>query len=318
MSLWLSVSIILLSLVVLERGADYLVEGLGSISERFSISEAVIGASIAAMGSSMPEFGAAVFSVVEDEPTIGFGTIVGSAIFNITVIIGGAALFGKLAIDRKVVSRDGLYYLFTVLVAYAGVRDGVLTRFEALGWAALFGVYLAWLVYDARRGEPVPRESFEQLSTRRAVVYTVGGIAATAVAARYLVVHVEAVSVELGVSTALFSLVAVAAGTSIPDLFTSVQSARKGMGSLAVANAVGSNIFDVLAGLGIPFAFRATTVVQASLDISVLFLLASVVLALAVVRYGWSLDRRKGVVLLAAYAVYLVVLLGQATSSATL
>jgi len=318
MAIWVSAAIILVSLVVLERGADYLVEGLVSLSERFSISEAVIGASVAAMGSSTPEFGASAFSVIENEPTIGFGTIVGSAIFNITVIIGGAALFGKVAVDEKVVYRDGLFYFFTVVVALVGVRDGALTRLEAISWSGLFVVYLGWLVYDARRGEPVPKESFDPLSPVRATVYVVGGLVATAVAARYLVVHVETVSVELGISTALFSLVAVAAGTSVPDLFTSVQSARKGMGSLAVANAVGSNIFDILGALGIPFAFRAVTEVEASLNLSVVALLASVVLALVVVRVGWSLTKRKGYLLLAAYAAYLVVLASQAASSAAL
>jgi len=315
MALWVSAVIIIASLVVLERGADYLVEGLGSLSDRFSISEAVIGASVAAMGSSMPEFGASAFSVIENEPTIGFGTIVGSAIFNITVIIGGSALFGKVVIDRKVVYRDGLFYLFTVLVALVGIRDGVLTRPEAVAWALLFGVYLAWLIYDARRGEPVPNESFDDLSTRLSAIYVVGGLLATAVAARYLVVHVEPLSLELGVSTAVFSLVAVAAGTSVPDLFTSLQSARKGLGSLAVANAVGSNIFDILGGLGVPFAFRAATSVEASLNLSVVALLGSVVLALVVVRWGFSLTRRKGYVLLGAYAAYLAILVAQTTTT---
>jgi len=313
MALWVSAAIIIVSLVVLERGAEYLVEGLGSLSDRFGISEAVVGASIAAVGSSMPEFGSAVFSVVENEPTIGFGTIVGSAIFNITVIIGGSALFGKVVIDKKVIYRDGLFYLFTVVVALVGIRDGRLTRTEALAWAALFGVYLVWLVYDARRGEPVPNESFDDLSTRLSAAYVVGGLVATGIAARYLVVHVEILSVELGISTAIFSLVAVAAGTSVPDLFTSLQSARKGMGSLAVANAIGSNIFDILGGLGIPFAFRAVTSVEAALNLSALVLLGSVVLALFVVRWGFSLTRPKGYVLIGAYVTYLAVLFAQTT-----
>jgi len=312
-SLWIPVIVIIVALVVLERGADYLVEGLGSLSDRFGISESVVGASIAAIGSSMPEFGSAVFSVVENEPTIGFGTIVGSAIFNITVIIGGSALFGKVMIDKKVVYRDGLFYLLTVVVALIGIRDGRLTRTEAIGWASLFSVYLVWLIYDARRGEPVPNESFDDLSTRLASVYVVGGLVATGIAARYLVIHVEILSVELGISTALFSLVAVAAGTSVPDLFTSLQSARKGLGSLAVANAVGSNIFDILGGLGIPFAFRAATSVEDALNLSAVVLLVSVLLALVVVRYGFSLTRRKGYLLLGAYGAYLAVLTAQAT-----
>lgn len=308
-AIWVSVLIILASLAVLERAANYLVEGLGTLSNRFSISEAVIGASIAAVGSSMPELGTSVFSVIEGAPTIGFGTIIGSAIFNITVIVGGSALFGKFAIDRRVVYRDGLFYLFTVLVAIAGTWDGVLTRLEALVWAMLFVVYLGWLYYDASRGEPVPHEEFDDLTVTMAVVYTVGGLVAVAVAARYLIIHVELVAMELGVSEAIFSLVVIAAGTSVPDLVTSLQAARYGMGSLAVANAIGSNIFDVLGALGIPFAFRASTAIESSLDLSILVLLVSVVATVALLRLDWSLSPREGGLLLGVYGAYLVVLL---------
>lgn len=308
-AIWVSVLVILASLVVLERAANYFVEGLGTLSNRFTISEAVIGASIAAIGSSMPELGASVFSVIEGAPTIGFGTIIGSAIFNITVIVGGSALFGKFAIDRRVVYRDGLFYLFTVLVAIAGTWDGVLTRLEAVAWALLFVVYLAWLYYDATRGEPVPHEEFDDLSVRMAVVYTVGGLVAVAVAARYLIINVDFVATELGVSEAIFSLVVIAVGTSIPDLVTSLQAARYGMGSLAVANAVGSNIFDILGALGIPFAFRARTVIEASLDFSILVLLVAVLATLALLRLDWSLSRREGGLLIGIYGAYLLVLL---------
>jgi cation:H+ antiporter len=306
---WLSVAIILVSLVALERGANYLVEGLGALSERFSISEAVVGASVAAVGSSMPEFGAAVFSVVEGHPTIGFGTIIGSAIFNVTVIVGGSALFGKIAIDHRVVRRDGLFYGLTVLVAIAATWDGQLTRLEAVGWVLLFLVYLGWLLYDARVGEPVPVESALDHTLRRSVGYTVGGLVVVGIAARYLIVHVAAVSAELGVSKAIFSLVVIAIGTSIPDLVTSLQAARYGLGSLAVANALGSNIFDILGALGIPFSFRAVTPIEASLDLSILMLLVAVVAAVGLLRWRWSLSRLEGGLLAGVYGVYLVVLL---------
>lgn len=308
-AIWVSVLIILASLAVLERTANYLVEGLGTLSKRFSISEAVIGASIAAVGSSMPELGASVFSVIEGAPTIGFGTIIGSAIFNITVIVGGSALFGKFAVDRRVVYRDGLFYLFTVLVAIAGTWDGVLTRLEAVAWALLFVVYLGWLYYDASRGEPVPREEFDDLSVRMAGVYTVGGLVGVALAARYLIINVELVATQLGVSEAIFSLVVIAAGTSIPDLVTSLQAARYGLGSLAVANAVGSNIFDILGALGIPFAFRASTTIRDSLDFSMVVLLVAVLATLALLRLDWSLSRREGGLLIGIYGAYLVLLL---------
>ncbi len=147
-----SFTIILACLLVFERASNYLVEGLGAISQNFDISEAVLGASIAAMGSSAPEFGSSAFSVAQGHPTIGLGTIIGSAIFNVTVIVGGAAIFGKYMIEKRVLYRDGLFYLFTVLVAILGVMDGELSQIEAISWTVIFLGYLGWLIHDARKG----------------------------------------------------------------------------------------------------------------------------------------------------------------------
>lgn len=309
--MWSSLLVIFICLLVFERASNYLVEGLGAISRRFGISEAVLGASIAAMGSSAPEFGSSAFSVVKGHPTIGLGTIVGSAIFNVTVIVGGAALFGKYMIERRVFYRDGLFYLFTVLIAFLGVgivSPGYLSRFEAVAWAAIFFGYLAWLVHDARRGRPVSGEFLKPLSSRRAVAYVALGLLAIGLAARFLVTNVAGIT-EGREMKAVFSLVIVAIGTSIPDLFTSVQAARKGMGSLAVSNALGSNVFDILAALGIPFSFRATTEIGTLVNTSFVALLASVGLALAVLRFDWSVSRKGAGLLLGAYGAYLALIL---------
>ncbi|KXB08116.1 hypothetical protein AKJ58_00860 [candidate division MSBL1 archaeon SCGC-AAA385D11] len=308
--MWDSLLIIAVCFLIFERASNYLVEGLGAISHKFKISEAVMGASIAAIGSSAPEFGSSAFSVIEGHPTIGLGTIIGSAIFNVTVIVGAGAFFGKYAIERRVFYRDGLFYLFTVLIAIAFVWDGSLARFEATLWALVFFGYLAWLIFDARRGKPVPRTSLANLSPRRAFIYVIIGLLAIIIAARYLVIQVADISSSLGISEATFSLVIVAIGTSIPDLFTSVQGARMGMGSLAVSNALGSNIFDILACLGIPFSFsRKPTPIEGPLSISFVALLASVVLVLAVLRNDWSVSKIEAVLLFGVYGVYLGLIL---------
>ncbi|MBS3815654.1 MAG: sodium:calcium antiporter, partial [Hadesarchaea archaeon] len=143
--MWIEVLVIIISFVVLERGSDYLVRGLGSISENFGISEAVLGASIAAMGSSAPEFGSSVFSVIQGHPNIGLGTIIGSAIFNVTVIIGAVALFGKYKLSQRVFYRDGLFYFLTVGITILSVIDGSISRIEAIIWVIVFFAYITWL-----------------------------------------------------------------------------------------------------------------------------------------------------------------------------
>lgn len=307
--MWVDLFAILACFVLFERASNYLVDGLGVISRRFLISEAVLGASVAAICTSAPEFGSSAFSVAEGHPAIGLGTIVGSAIFNITVIIGVIALLGKYKLSKRVFYRDGLFYLLTVVIAVFSVMDGVVTRFEAIIWALTFLGYLGWLVYDARRGKPVPRERVKALSTRRASIYIIGGLAAIGLGAWVLIRSVISLATEAGISETLFSLVVVAVGTSIPDLFTSVQAARKGMGSFAVSNAIGSNIFDVLICLGVPLSFRGTTSVGDVAGVSIVYLLISLLLALLVIRIGWSLSRRDAGLLLGAYGVYLGLIL---------
>lgn len=307
--MWVDVIIILACFIVLERGANHLVEGLGSISQRFGISEAVLGASIAAIGSSTPEFGSSAFSVVQGHPTIGLGTIIGSAIFNITVIIGAIALIGKYKLANRIFYRDGIFYLLTVGVTILAIADGTLSRFEAIGWVALFAAYLAWLVYDARKGKPVPRETFKPISIRKAIILTILSLIAIGVAARFLVGSVISITAEARISEALFSLIIVAVGTSIPDLFTSLQAARKGMGSLAVSNAIGSNIFDILICLGLPLSFRVGTDVKPIVGTSILFLLISLAVALLAIRWKWTITRKEAALLLGVYGAYLALIL---------
>ncbi|KXA89393.1 hypothetical protein AKJ62_03240 [candidate division MSBL1 archaeon SCGC-AAA259D14] len=305
-----SLIVIVICFAVFERGSNYLIEGLGSISDRFGISEAVLGASIAAMGSSAPEFASSVFSVAKGHPTIGLGTIFGSAIFNVTVIIGGAGILAKCTIERRVLYRDGLFYLCTVIIAILSVWDGVLSRFEAVSWTIIFFAYFVWLVYDARRGKKVPRESFEYISFRKAIAFLIFGLLAIGLGAHYLVIHVAKISTELGISEAIPSLVLVAIGTSVPDLFVSLKASSKGMGSMAVSNALGSNIFDILAGLGIPFSFPVVNrEIVTEIDSSIIILLVSVILALALIRYKWTIAKREGAILVGAYCAYIAFIL---------
>lgn len=302
--------VIVTCLVILDIGSNYLVEGLGAISQYFDISEAVLGASIAAMGSSAPEFGSSAFSVVLGEPTIGLGTVIGSAIFNVTIIIGAAALLGKYKIAGRVFYRDGLFYLFTVGVVILSVMDGKLTSFEAIAWVVIFIAYLVWLIHDARMGKPVPQESFKPISKRRAIILIILSLVAIGMAARFLVSSVISIASRTGVSEATFSLVIVAVGTSIPDFLVSLQAARKKMASLAVSNALGSNIFDVLVCLGVPFSFiLKPEIIVGPVRVSILFLLVSLIVALFVIRWKWVVTRKGAALLFGTYGVYLAVLL---------
>lgn len=285
------------------------VSGLGSLAKRFNVPESVVGASVAAMVSSAPEMGTSIFSVVEGHPDIGIGTIIGSAIFNISLLIALSFWVRKCVLDEKVLKRDGAYYLFVVIVTIVTIMDGVLTQWEALTWFLLYVVYFIWLFRDAITGKFVPKEEFEYVPTKKAVFYTGIGIGGIALTADIMVRSTVHITNSLGISEALFSLIIIAIATSIPDLFVSVEAARNGMGSLAVSNAVGSNIFDILAGIGLPFSFVAATSVYGNIGLSAIYLLVSVFVFLGVITFRKSLGKKEACVLAAVYLSYLFIVI---------
>ena len=309
MDLWIAFLALICCFIAFFYLTGLFVSGLGTLAKRFNVPESVVGASVAAIVSSAPEMGTSVFSVVEGHSVIGLGTIVGSAIFNITLLIAFSLWVRTCVLDEKVLKRDGVYYLFVVMVTIVTIMDGDLTRWEALTWFLLYIVYFIWLFRDAIKGRFVPNEEFKYVTTKKAVLYTCVGIAGIALSADIMVKSTVVVTESLHLSPSLFSLIIIAVATSIPDLFVSVDAAKKGMGSLAVSNAVGSNIFDILAGIGLPFCFVAVTSIHGNIELSALFLLISVFVFLGVVIFRKRLGKKEACVLAAVYVCYLFIVL---------
>ncbi|MGB2841727.1 MAG: calcium/sodium antiporter [Halobacteriota archaeon] len=309
LGLWVAVLALVGCFIAFFYLTNLFVSGLGSLAKRFNVPESVVGASVAAIVSSAPEMGASVFSIVEEHPNIGIGTIVGSAIFNISLLLAFSLWVRKCVLDEKVLKRDGAYYLFVVIVTIVTIMDGVLTRWEALTWFLLYVIYFIWLFKDAINGKFVPKEEFKYVPTKKAVFYTGIGIVGIALSAYIMVKSTIYVTSTLGLSESLFSLIIIAIATSIPDLFVSVQASLKGMGSLAVSNAVGSNIFDILAGIGLPFSFVAVTPIHGSIGLSAFYLLLSVLVFLGVIIFRKSLGKKEACVLAAVYVSYLFIVI---------
>jgi cation:H+ antiporter len=308
-TLSISIAFLVMSFILLNYSTDYFVRGLGVLSKRFEIPGSIVGATIAAMGSSAPEFGTSVFSVVEAHPTIGLGTIIGSAIFNITLLIAISVWIRKCSVSRDVLHRDGLFYLIAVLITVISMSDGKISRYEAVSWTCVYAVYLAWLIWDAKRKKEEYRGDMEIPSNKKGAVYLVGGLLFIILAAGLLVRSTITITELMDIPESIFSLVIIAIGTSIPDLFVSIHAARNGMGSLAISNAIGSNTFDMLACLGIPLSFRAETMVVGDIGISMPYLLGSFLIFLLLVRIGWQLNKKDACILFAVYVAYIAIIL---------
>ncbi len=310
-TLYINIGFLVISFIMLNYSTDYFVRGLGAFCKRFKIPGSIAGASIAAMGSSAPEFGTSVFSVVEAHPTIGLGTIIGSAIFNITLLVAISAWIRKCSVSRDVLYRDGLFYLLAVLITIISMSDGKISRYEAVSWTCVYVVYLAWLIWDAKRKKEEFKADIDIPSNKKGVVYLVGGLLFIILAAALLVRSTITITELMGIPDfeSIFSLVLIAIGTSISDLFVSIHAARNGMGSLAVSNAIGSNTFDLLACLGIPLSFLAETPVVENIGISMPYLLGSFLIFLLLVRIGWQLNKKDAGILFAVYVLYIAIIL---------
>jgi cation:H+ antiporter len=314
------------ALVVLAIIAGVLVDAVIIIAHRLRIPGSIAGATLAAAATSAPELGTNIFALLaaSKEPAaanIGIGAIVGSAVFNLTVIIGLIAITGRsVPIAKRVARRDGVIYaaavlLLLVFLGAIGMPRFSLSSLESAALVTAYGLYLWWLVSDARAsgGSSVGSEeddhkpigpAFVKLAMS-AVVITVGChflVDSTRFLARHLV---NALELEHHAATSLLSLVVVAAATSVPDALASLAAARRSEASLAVANAIGSNTFDILICIGLPITIIGRRTVAPVTVASGVYLLMATIVLLASLRRRPTLTRAKGLILLTMYAAFL-------------
>lgn len=331
--------LLLLSFYLLAIICDqYFVGSLDRVAKKMKLSHEVAGATLMAVGSSAPELFTSLFAALQgnSHSDVGAGTIVGSAIFNILVIIGASALFKRAKLTWQPVIRDLLFYSLAIVVLLFSFWDGHISVFEALLFVSLYIGYVfsvtqwsKWLKYTPSDPTEIVEEETKKHPISQFVtkiinkvmpdaekhyglvflisVLLIGGIS-------YVMVETAvALAINLNISTAIIGLTVLAAGTSVPDLLSSTIVAKQGRGDMAIANAVGSNIFDILFGLGMPWllvtAFMNKTVVVATENLlSSVFLLFATVIAVFFVlaMKKWELGRRAGILLIIIYIGYII------------
>jgi K+-dependent Na+/Ca+ exchanger-like protein len=330
----------------------YFVETLEIISKRLNLSSDIAGATFMAVGSSAPELFVSSLALfrVQEQQAMGAGTIVGSAIFNILVIIGASALVKRAVLTWQPVIRDLVFYVVCILLLLFTFRDGTITLFDALMYLALYVIYLFSLSFWKKlvpyeitadrvaadehadhdeSPQQVIRQSkwtwksapakllspfFADLRKRPQLLFLNFGVSIIflALLSHLMVESAVHVAHSFGVPEVIIALTILAAGTSVPDLMSSLIVARRGQGDMAIANAVGSNIFDIALGLGLPWLFvilwrgESVQVVTENLESSIVLLFATVValLFLLIVR-RWAIGRYAGVLLIGSYLWYL-------------
>ena len=313
--------LLLLSLVLLVVGANWLVDGAAAIARRYHMSEYIIGATIVGMGTSAPELVVSVISSVGGHSDIAIGNVVGSNIFNVLLILGITALLMPIRYTRDNIRRDipiniGVSVLVIVLCVLGGVLRGEygLGRIDGLLMLCLFALYL-WSslrggrdVQDADDAATAPTGLYRYTSV--CIIAIIVGLAGLIYGGNLFVDSASAIARQWGVSEAIIGLTIVAGGTSLPELVSSVIAVTKQKGQMALGNIMGSNIFNLLLILGTasticPLTMGGITFV----DWGEMLLSSLILLAATYTFEKHMLDRKDALIFLLIYAGYMVWLL---------
>ncbi len=317
----LNILLIVVGIVMVLKGADWLTQGGANLARRLNVPELVVGLTIVAAGTSAPELFVSLVSALKGTPDLAVGNVVGSNIMNTLLIVGVTAMFAPIAIARQTVAKD---MPFTVLASVLlmtlaldtfrslHIAGNMISRID--GILLLVG-FVAFMYYTltAARGTDTPNASQltpngSRLTTN--VLLIVVGLALLIIGSELFVGHASALATTLGVSQSVIGLTVVAGGTSLPELATSVVAARKGQSALAIGNVIGSNVFNILLILGL-----TATVCPMQIGGITLFdmgmMVASVLLLWLFSFTKLTVARWEGAVLTTCYLVYLGWLLSQ-------
>lgn len=247
----LSILMIIGGIVVVLWGADRLTDGAVGIAERLRMPQIVIGLTIVAVGTSMPEFCVSLVSALKGTPDLAVGNVVGSNVFNALLIVGITAMVAPMTILKTTVRKDIPFAIIASVTMAFMCIDGNISRIDAI---VLFALFLYFMVVTVRGAKVSDSEETPQkapMGVWKAIGLIVLGLACLVGGSNVFVTGATDVAQSLGVSQAVIGLTVVAMGTSLPELATSVVSARKGNSGIAIGNVLGSNVFNILMILGI-------------------------------------------------------------------
>ena len=305
----LNILFIVIGIVLVLWGADRLTDGVVAVAEKMKMPQIVIGLTIVAMGTSMPEFCVSLISALKGTSDLAVGNIVGSNIFNTLLIVGVSALVAPMSIMKTTVRKDIPFALVASALLLIMCLDGDISRIDA---AILFVMFLIFM-YITLRGAKVQGTDLEEkekkpMATWLSVVWILVGLACLIGGSNLFVDGATAVATKLGVSEAVIGLTIVAGGTSLPELATSVVSARKGNSGIAIGNVLGSNVFNILAILGLTGVISPMTLKGITMtDLSMMVISIILIWLFSFTKY--KIERWEGAILTAVFVGYIYSLL---------
>nr|WP_296032334.1 calcium/sodium antiporter [uncultured Dorea sp.] len=324
-----SIIILIVGFVLLIKGADFFVEGSSAVAKRLRIPSMIIGMTIVAMGTSLPECAVSVTASLTGNNTLAISNAVGSNIFNLLVVCGVCSLFVPLAVQKSTLQKEFPLSIFCagllLLLGYLGMTLG---HIDGIILIIIFAGYLLWMIQSARNARnqtfadedsdtagsktSLSAEEIEQVASNinllpawKCIIFILGGMIAIKYGGDFVVNGASAIASSLGLSQTLIGLTIIAMGTSLPELVTSIVAAKKDEVDMAVGNVIGSNIFNILLVLGVAAAISPVGfIMENMIDIAFLILISVITLV-----FAWTskeINRKEGIIMLLLYAVYMV------------
>jgi cation:H+ antiporter len=300
---WLNSGIVLATFFAIAIGAKYVVDSAAALAHRARVSELVVGLTVVALGTSAPEFGVTLVAAFEGRSSISVGNIVGSNIFNLGFILGGAALVRAIPTSILIVWRDAIVLVGATVVLFLLV--GIDLELGVLDGAVLFLLLLAYLRYiwvDRKNGAPSDREGevtepvFKSAPWKEGALLALG-LVTIGVASHFLIGSASALARSFGVSEWTIAVTIVAAGTSVPEFATTLAGVVRGRTAISAGTVIGSDIFNLLGVLGVAGLLHPMTLAPAART-SLLALTGMVFVVFVMMRTNWRLSRTEGLILI--------------------
>lgn len=308
MNFVLQIVFLALGFFLLVKGADWFVDGASGLARKLGIPQLVIGLTIVAMGTSLPEAAVSISAALRGNAEITIGNIVGSNILNILIILGVTALIATLKVaDSTVRYEIPFMIVVTFVLLWLGYTGGQVTRLEGIILWVLFLLYLRYLYMMAKKGKEEEREA-EQLSMAKIIGLILAGVVMIVAGSNFAVEGASNLAKALGISQRFIGLTIVAFGTSLPELVTSVSAARKHNADIAIGNIVGSNIFNILFIVGTTALITPVTFASGFVVDTLIAAAVGILLFVCVARTK-ELRKKAGIVMLLAYILYFLYLL---------
>lgn len=328
---FITIVLLIIGLALLIVGAELLVKGASRLAAIAGISPLIIGLTIVAYGTSSPEMSVSIMSSFAGQADIALGNVVGSNIFNVLLILGISALIAPLSVALQLVRLDVPIMIGVTILTWVFGVDGKISRVDGIILFTGAILYTTFLIVQSRKqrsseipeeyaqeyGQPI-RSSFKELAIDIGCI--VAGLGLLVLGSRWLVDGAIAIAQAAGLSELIIGLTIVAAGTSLPELATSAIASWRGERDIAVGNVIGSNIFNILAVLGLSSVISpdGINVPNAALRFDIPVMIAVAIACLPIFFTGYRIGRREGTLFLAYYIAYTTYLILNATNHESL